>query len=266
MRPYARLRVGRIVALGVGVWLRRSLQIHAVTALCLAPLVLFSSPPDPFDDGTIVGLFGLYATAWGAAVEISGGPGIFRNLTVAYLAQFAVTVILVRDAHRRLAGRAPRCGLLAILGLAFLAILGLAVFAVLDSVVAAGFASDTALPALLAIAVTVAEAFLGATFWLALPAAAVDGHGAFAALGRARLLAHGSRFPVAVLIILLVFLQWVMMIPLGFLAGSLDTQWLFAVPAFLFLTLKACVLAAAHHEACFRKEGAGTEDLTAVFA
>jgi len=267
---YARLRAGRIVALGVRVWLRRSLQIHAVTALCLSPLVLFPRGSDPLDDGRVVGIFGLYTGAWGVSVEFLEGPlGILRNVTAAYLAQFAVTVLLVRDAHRRLAARAPRCGLPAILGLVLLALLGLAVFVLLDSVAAAAFMSSSALPVILVVAVSVVEAFLGATFWLALPAAAVDSHGVFAALGRGRLLAHGSRFAVAVLITMFVVLQWVMLIPIGFVAQGLGwerSQWLIAVPAFLFLSLKACVLAAAYEEARLRKEGPGTEDLSAVFA
>jgi hypothetical protein len=42
--------------------------------------------------------------------------------------------------------------------------------------------------------------------------------------------------------------------------------WLFAVPGVLFLTLKACVLAAAYREICLLKEGPSPEEVGAVFS
>jgi len=274
MRAYARLRPGRILALGVRVWLRRSLQIHVVAALCLAPLclaplVILDASKRPFQDGTLPGLFGLYAAAWTAATGIfEQVERLARSVTAAYLAQFAVTVIVARDAHRRLAGRAPRSGPRALLGLVLLALGSLAVFTLLDSVVANASGHVSLWPIVAFVPVSIAEAFLAGAFWLALPAAAVDGHGILPALGRGRLLSRGSRFAVFSLVFLMVLLQWLVLIPFGWLTGvsDLHSEWLMAIPVVLFLTLKACVLAAAYHEACIRKEGPRAEDIGRVFA
>lgn len=271
VRTWARLRLRHIVASAIRVWLSRSLQIHAIAALCLAPLVLSPESGDPFTNGRILGLFGLYPAAWAVPSDLlEPRAGFLLDVILAYLVQFAVTVILVRHAHRGLAGRAPRSRPLAILGLVLLALGGLALFGALDSVVVAASESSSALPVLLFIPVTVAEMFIAATCWLALPAAAVDGRGVFSALGRGRLLAHGSGFTVFVLIVVSFFLQWIMVIPCGILIGALDAdglfKWLFAVPAILSVPLKACLLAAAYHEACLRKEFPRADKIGAVFA
>jgi hypothetical protein len=262
------LRPGRIVAQGIRVWLHRSLPILAFAALCLLPVALSAESTDP----SSFGLFGLYPSAWAVSLDLlEPRAGRLSDVALAYFAQFAVTVVVVRHAHRRLAGRAPRAGPLALLGLAPLALGSLAAFALLDSVVAAAFErSDSALPVLLFIPNAVAQAFLAATFSLALPAIAVDGHGIFSALGRARLLVHGSGFAIFSVLALTFVLQWVMVIPFGMVAGLLGLeqggQLMFAVPAILFVTLKACILAAAYHEACVRKEGARADELGAIFA
>lgn len=279
MRAYAQIRAGRVVALALRVWLRRSLQIHAVAALCLAPLVvvpellgasriLHTEPP--FRDGTL-GLFGLFATAWTVSADLHDPhDGLFRNLMVVYFAQFAVSVLLVRDAHRHLSGRAPRCGLLAFLGLGSLAVGCLTVFVALDSLAAASFGSPSALPLLLVIATTIAELYLAGAYWLAVPAAAVDGYGVLSAFGRSWRLSEGSRDSVASLVVMIVVLQVFAVVVTIILADAFGLRrradWLILVPAGLFLTLKSCLLAAAYHEACFRKEGAGTEEVSAVFA
>lgn len=266
MRAYAQLRPGRIVAQGLRVWLHRSLQILAFAALCLVPVALTASDPPS------VGLFGLYPSAWAVSLDLlEPQAGRLSDVALAYFAQFAVTAVLVRHAHRRLAGRAPRARPLALLGLVPLALGSLAVFALLDSVVAAAFEkSSSALPVVLFIPNAVAQAFLAATCSLALPAIAVDGHGIFSALGRARLLAHGSGFAIFSVLALPFLLQWVMVIPFGIVTGLLGLwQWeklMFAIPAILFVTLKACILAAAYHEACVRKEGPRADEIGAIFA
>lgn len=269
MRLYARLRGGRILRLGLDVWLRHALEIHAVTALCLAPLLTLA-PTRPFGPGPFLGLFGLYPAAWAACVGFLGGTGVSPGIAV-YLAQYAVSVILVRDAHRRMSLRPARTSLRAMLGLAFLAAGGLAVFAVLDaaaSVAARAWSDPAGAVLLVALATILTEMFLAATFWLAIPAAAVDGHGLLSALGRARLLAHGSRPTLLGLIFLLGLLQWAMLIPFAVLEDIPRswTAWLPMVPVLLLVTLKACVLAAAYEEACLRKEGRQPGEIVEVFA
>jgi len=271
VRAYARLPSDRIFALGLRTWLRHSLQIHAVAALCLGPLALTAKSGDPFRESRILGLFGLYPTAWAVSMDlVEPAADIEGDVILSYFAQFAATVILVRQAHRALAGRAPRGGPIAILRVAILAIGSLLVFAALDGLVAAASECSSALPVLIFIAITVAEAFLAATFWLALPAVAVDGHGVFSALSRGRALAHGSGFRVFALILVPFFLQWIMVLPFGLLVNALEghalSKLVFAVPAILLVTLKACVLAAAHHEACLRKEGPRADEIGSIFA
>ncbi len=263
MRAGGRLRVGRVLALGLGVWFRRFVPIHVVTAVCLAPLLVFAERKNPFDNGTMPGLFGLYSAAWTLSMDIEIRAGFLRNATVGYLAQFAVTVLLVREAHRRLAGRPPRSRLRALLGLLPHSLLSLAVFAALDLAVAATFPSDTPLPAIAAIAVSVVQTCLAAAFWLAIPAAAADGHGPLAALGRSRHLSRGSRFAMAVTVVLLLLLEWGSV----FVTFSLGRdEWAAASSIALFVTMKACVLAAAYREICLLKEGLLPDEIGAIFA
>jgi hypothetical protein len=263
VRRGGRLRVGRVLALGLGVWFRRFVPIHLVTAVCLAPLVLLPASPHPIEDGTIPGLFGLYSSAWLLSFDVLWiGEGLSRNTIIGYLAQFAVTVILVREAHRRLAARPPESRFRAMVGLVPFALGSLAAFFLLDLVVTA-VRPSTPLPLFLAIGVTVAETFLATTFWLALPAAALDGHGFLSALGRSRHLAPGSRLAIAVAVVLLAILEWTTALLLGFAEVH---EGVVFVPAALFVTVKACVLAAAYRETCLLREGPPAEEISAVFA
>jgi len=272
VRVHARLRHGRIFTRGTGLWLRRALQMHAAAAVCLAPLVILPASRHPFVDGRILGFFGLHPAAWAVATDLLWLPtGLARNAAIGYLAQFAIAVIVVRDAWRRLAGRAPRSGLFALLGLVPLALGGLALFATLSGSVVVAFAvlagNPSPLSLLLVLGVTVAQSFLGATFWLALPAAAVDGHRLLPALRRSRLLAHGSRFALFWLISVLETLEWILLIPIALaLRESPIGEWAFAIPPFVFVTLKGCILAAAYEEACLRKEGQRPDEIVEVFS
>jgi hypothetical protein len=259
-------------------WLRRMLQIHAVAALALAPMLvipeLLGTPPvarlDGIEDPSTYGVFGLFVTAWTASWHfLHPAEGLLQNLTIVYLSQFAVFVLLVRDGYRHLTGRAARCGPRAILSLGLLAMGGLALFVVMDSVAVAAFGSGP-LSLLLVIAATVGELYVAGACWLALPAVAVDGRSLLSGMGRSFLLSQGSRFQISAVIALLAVLQLVLMIPIGILSDAFHTgsrlAWVLLVPAFLGLPLKACVLAAAYQEACYRKEGAGVEDVSRVFA
>lgn len=267
MRADARLAVGRVLAAGAGLWLRRFLPIHAVTAACLAPLVLVPEKGDRIADGTVQGIFGLAPTAWIVAFDCAFAieRGISRNAIIACLAQLAVATLVVRDAHARLAGRRGRSPPRAMLGLVAYGIAGLAGFAALDFAVVTGLEdADSPLPVFLGFVSTgVLQAFLAAWFWLALPAAAVDGCGFLAALARSRRLGRGSRVRVVTPLLLLLAMQAGSAVLAGRFAGS---PWLFAVPGVLFLTLKACVLAAAYREICLIKEGPAPEEVGAVFA
>jgi hypothetical protein len=279
VRHYARLRAGRIVGLGLRIWFRRCLQIHAVATACLLPLFVvpellygpLASGRDAFSDGRLLGLFGVYPSGWAAALEFTWATGFGLNVAVAYACQFAVTVLLVRDAYRHLAGRAPRRGLKGLLALPLLAAAGLAVFSALDFL-AMRFADEMGLWLPFAIAVTVAEVFLAGACWLAIPSAAVDGHGPASAVRRSLLLSRGSRSAVASLAVMLLAQQGLVFVPIGIVASSAGVDLgdlpvhMVAIPIVLFLTLKACILAAAYHEACYRKEGAGAEEISAIFA
>lgn len=264
---HARLAVGRVLAAGTGVWARRFLPIHAVAAVCLAPLVLVPERGDRIAEGTVQGIFGLAPTAWIVAFDwmLQFEHGISRNATIAYLAQLAVATIVVRDAHGRLAGRRGRSGPRALLGLVAYGMTSLAAFAVLDLAVTAGLEkSGSPLAVFLAVvAASITQAFAAAWFWLALPAAAVDGCGFLAALGRSRRLGQGSRFRVVVPLLLLLALQMGSVILVRIVA---EEPWLFAVPGVLFLSLKACVLAATYREMCLLKEGPPPEEVGAVFS
>jgi hypothetical protein len=192
-----------------------------------------------------------------------------RNATVFYLAQFAVSILVVRDAYRHLSGRTPKCGPRAAIGLAMLALGGLALFVALHAVSAA--ASDGRSPlVLLGLVATVVDLYVAGGCWLALPAAAVQGCGPFAALGRSSTLSRGSRFSIAAVVAWVVVLQTIVLVVGVVLVGALGIEsssgWMLFAIGILYVTVKGCVLAAAYHEACFRKEGAGTEEVTAVFA
>jgi len=264
VRPGGRLRVGRVLGLGFGVWFRRFIPIHLVTAVCLAPLMLGPGAKDPGENGTIPGLFGLYTAAWVVATDAR----LLRTVAIGFGAQFAVTVILVREAHRRLAGRPTKSRLRAMLGLLPFSAGGLATFAVLDLSV-----TDTTprggplilMVAMSIVAMSIAQLFLAATFWLGLPAAAVDGCGLFRALGRGRMLARGSRLALAVVLVALMFLEWGAALLFGF-ATQPENEGALAPVAVLFITVKACVLAAAYREACFLKEGPPADELGAIFS
>ncbi len=262
--------MSRVLAGATRVWLRRSLQIHAIAVLCMAPLVLLSEWRDPFRDGRILGIFGLYPAAWALSLDlVEPRQGFLLDVTLAYLLQFAVMAVLVRDAYRHLAGRAPRNRARGFLGLPLLALGSLAAFVALNSLVAAATEGSPGPAFLIAILTTVGEAVLAATCWLALPAA-VDGYGPFSALRRSRLLAQGSGFTVWLLAVMPVFLVWIALVVFALVVEALDFRHppngLAAVPLILFLPLKACILAAAYHEACLRKEGPRADELGAVFA
>jgi hypothetical protein len=151
------------------------------------------------------------------------------------------------------------------MGLVILALGTLALFVALHSPAVASDGSPLTL--VLGIAAIVADIYIAGACWLAFPAAATQSHGIFAALTRGRLLSAGSRLSIAALIVMLVVLQGVTLFPILILISRGNAPlWLMFVPMILLLTLKACVLAAAYHEACFRKEGAGAEEISAVFA
>lgn len=264
MRTGTRLRVGRVLALGLGVWFRRFVPIHLVTAVCLAPLLLVPQSRHSVEDGTIPGVFGLYSTAWVLSMEmVLFRAGLARNAIIGYLAQFAVTVILVREAHRRLAGRPAGSRLRAIAGLVPFSVGSLAAFAALDLAAATLFSRNTPLPVIGAVATAILQTYLAATFWLALPAAAVDGHGLFSALGRSLRLTRGSRFPMAVTVLLLIVLESGAVLVAGLAARD---EWAVVVPITLFVGLKACILAAAYREICLLKEGLPPDEIGAIFA
>ncbi len=154
----------------------------------------------------------------------------------------------------------------AILGLLPLSAGVLAAFAVLDLLVTAT-APRGGPPASLifTLAASIAQTFLAATYWLALPAAAVDGHGVFSALVRARGLARGARFPLAVLLVMLVLLGWAAALVFG-LATRPENEGALAPVAVFFITIKACVLAAAYREACLLEEGPPADEIGAIFS
>jgi hypothetical protein len=191
--------------------------------------------------------------------------GFAQNAIVGYFAQFAVTVLLVREAHRQLAGRPARSRLRAMLGLLPFAVGGLAAFAALDLAVTVWSPrSGTLLPGLIAVvATTVMQTYLAATFWLAFPAAAVEGHSPVSALGRSLRLARGSRPGMAIIVLLLVLAEAGVI--LGIAIIGRDT-WPLVLPTVLFIPLKACVLAAAYHELCLLKEGPPPDEVGAIFA
>lgn len=278
MRAYAQLRTGRAVALGIRVWMTRLLQIHAVAAVSLAPLLivpeLLATEPvlrlDITKGGPPLSFFGTFVTGWAVAWNfLHPAEGALRNLMIVYLAQFAVSVLLVRDAWRHMTGRAPRCGPLAFLSLGLFALGGLAVFSLLNSVAVAAFDGSGPISLVLLIATVIGELYIAGACWLAVPAIAADGRGLFAAMGRSFLLSQGSRFQVSALIAMLTVAQGVILIPIGILIAAFDSwrlEWALLVPVCLVQTLKACVLAACYQEACYRKEGEVVEDVSKVFA
>ena len=266
VRPGGRLRVGRILGLGFRVWFRRFVPIHLVTVVCLAPLMLGAAAKDPFENGTIPGLFGLHSAAWVLAIDAMMPEGLFRNVAIGYGAQFAVTVILVREAHRRLAGRPTKSRSRAILGLLPLSAGALLAFALLDLLVTMTTRSHGPhVWLILMIAMSIAQVLLAAAFWLALPAAAIDGHGPFSALGRGRRLSRGARFPLAVVVIALTLLEWGFALILG-TAMEPEHEAALAAIALLSITFKACVLAAAYRELCLLREGPPPDELGAIFS
>jgi len=259
--------MGRVLALGFGVWLRRFVPIHVVTAICLAPFVLVPEHGDPIEDGRIVGLVGLYSSAWLVVGDIlvPVDEGLGRNVTIGYLAQFAITVIVIRDAHRRLSGRDGRRSLRAVPGLLAYALASLGVFVAIDLLVTWATLFTSPVSTFVGVlASSVAAAILAARLWIALPAAAVDGSTFFASLRRSVRLVRGTAAGIAFLAILLIVLQGVATMPFGFLASEMP--WILTVPVVLFLTFKACVVAAAYRELCLLKEGPRPEELGAVFA
>ncbi|HEX5137195.1 MAG TPA: hypothetical protein VFY93_09495 [Planctomycetota bacterium] len=260
----ARLGVGRVLAVGFRLWFRRFPVVHLVAGACLAPLVLVPEHGDRIADGTLQGLYGLWVTAWTVAFDIVVGfPGSPRRAVLAYFAQLAVAALLVRDAHAQLAARAGRRSPRALFGIAVYGGVALAAFTALDAAAASLF--DGPAPAFLSLAVALLlEALLASWFWLALPAAAVDGFGFLAALARSLRLGRGSRFRVVVPLLLLTVLQTGASVPFGML--GMEQPWLLGVIGVLFLTLKASVLAAIYREICVLKEGLPAEEVGAIFS
>jgi hypothetical protein len=262
-----RLRVGRILATGFGLWLRRFLPIHAVTLLCLAPLALFPHRGNPLSDGTIPGLLGLHLGAFFLSADILFGPSaIAYRAVLAYLGQFAIAALLVRDACRTLSGGRTRLRLRTWIGLPAYAGLSLLAFVLLDVAILGMLrGSDAAVLVGLAVA-SLAQAILASLFWFAIPAAVVEGLGLFAALRRSMHLARGSVYRLAVPIVFLSVLQVASVAVLSAFVHGPDDPWQFAVTAVFFLTVKACILAAAYHEIRLIREGPRPEELRRVFA
>ncbi|MFI5403858.1 MAG: hypothetical protein ACHQ1G_13050, partial [Planctomycetota bacterium] len=80
-------------------------------------------------------------------------------------------------------------------------------------------------------------------------------------------LTRGSRSAMRVTVVLLVVLEFGTFLGVAFVGRfrGRDT-WALLVPAALFITLKACVLAAAYHELCVLREGPPPDEVGAVFA
>jgi len=262
----ARLGVGRVLAVALRLWFRRFLVIHLVTAVCLAPLVLVPEHGDRIADGTIQGIYGLNMTAFVVAFQtvVAFDGSSSRPTLLAYFGQLAVMALLVRDAHAQLAARAGRRTLRAFFGIAVYGGAGLAAFAALDIAAASMFQTPASALITFGLALLV-QAALASWFCLALPAAAVDGLGFFAALARSLRLGRGSRIRIVVPLVMLLLLQTAAPIPLRMLLG-LWQPWILAAIGVLLLTLKASVLAAMYREICVLKEGLPPEEVGQIFA
>lgn len=261
-----RIGTGRVLAVGLGLWFRRFPLVHGIAVLCLAPMFLIPEGGG-VEQGTVLGVYGLTTTAWIMASDLTMGfaRGFSTNVGIGYVAQFAVTAILVRDAHGRLAGRRSVTRLRSLFALAVHAGLSLAVFVLLDVGVIALVHADAEEVAIFAsVGSVVVQALLGAWFSLALPAAAIDGHGLLGALGRSARLGRGARLPLVLVLVVLVVLQTCFLIVSGLVGRGVS--WPFAVLGVVIVALKACVLAAAYREASVVREGLPPEEVGAVFA
>jgi len=264
--------VGEVIGKSFSIWARKFATLFLIMVVIYSPLIVYNGVQvlgEPFPAEAFVVEDG--EPVFQAAVAWRTGGEFVGTILLSFLAQAAVICAVFQELRGESVsvGESLRVGMARILPVLGVALVTGICIGIVPFFAGIGVGLAGPILALLLFPVAIAWTLhLWCTLWIAVPAVVVERTGVFGALKRSAKLAHGHKWRILGIVLIVLAIQFGTGLLAGFaaLASAKVGLVLGLVIALLVGALGATATAVGYYELRRAKEGVGVDDLVKVFA